>query len=97
MSKTYRRKGAAEACNASYLDYSCTQHTIKEIAKLKAQFHSDSHGEMTTPMWWRHEHSQVPLRRKERDIFKVMLKTVHLDELEAVIFPHWKKPVIYYW
>ena len=111
MSKTYRRIGAAKACSARYLDpwekkyeyyegrlvYMYTRRTPKEIAKLKAEFHSDSYCEMTTPMWWYHECHQVPLRRKERDLFREMLKSKHLDELEAVIFPHWKKPHIYYW
>jgi hypothetical protein len=107
MSRTYRRKGAEVACKVTFNRYDeeyqgdgvyiLRERTDQEIAKEKAEFYSDSYARMTTPMWWFKMTTTVPNRRKQRDLIKSLIKTKHLDELEAAIFPLWKKPHIYYW
>jgi hypothetical protein len=71
--------------------------TEHEIRKHKAVFHSDSHREMTTPMWWYRETMQVPYRRKVRDLNRKVLKMKYLDEMESAMYPDYKRPHNYYW
>lgn len=113
MSRTYRRKGAEKAFSyyferfdfeyvynpVTYKGgmYVRVSRTEKEIRKHKAEFYSDSHREMTTPMWWYRETMQVPYRRKVRDLNRKVLKMKYLDEMESAMYPDYKRPHNYYW
>lgn len=47
------------------------------------------------PSWWNHQYSTVPARRKERDLLMKLLRTPELADM--LVFPDFKKPVVYYW
>ncbi len=62
-----------------------------------ARYHSDNFRSMTTPSWWIRMEMQKPLRVETRQLIHKVMKMNPKDLDCAPVFPHWKKPHIYYW
>ena len=70
----------------------------KEVKKLIAKWRSDNgwHGDFgKNPGYWNHDYTEVPNRRKERDLLKKIPRLI--DYEESPLFPLAKKPYEYYW
>lgn len=65
----------------------------KALARERLDYLAGSYSK--SPSWWNHDFSTVPRRAKERALCRKIVKG-DID-LEEVVFPHSKKPVIYYW
>ena len=46
------------------------------------------------PSWWRHGETEVPNRRKTRALEHAVAQG---QDPDAIIWPKWNRPIVYFW